>query len=63
MPNDGAATSIARKSVVLLVFAFVIACISVRVGTVGVISLLPLAFALFLAAELFGGAGRLLGAH
>jgi len=43
---------------ILLVFAFVFACISVRVGTVGVISLLPLSFALFLAAELFGNAAR-----
>lgn len=44
---------------ILLVFAFVFACISVRVGTVGAWALLPLAIALWIAAEIFGGASRL----
>jgi len=43
---------------VLLAFAFVIACISVRMPSVGTWSTLPLAIALWIAAELLGGLGR-----
>lgn len=43
---------------VLLVFAFVIACISVRLGSVGGWSLLPLAIALWIASEVFGGLAK-----
>lgn len=49
----------ANLGLVLLCFAFVIACISVRVGSVGSWSLLPLAIALWIAAEIFGGVSRL----
>jgi hypothetical protein len=48
---------------ILLVFAFVIACISVRVGSVGGWSLLPLAIAFWIASELIGGLGRVAGMH
>jgi hypothetical protein len=48
---------------VLLTFAFVFACIAVRLPTVGTWHLLPLAIAVWLAAEIFGGVGRLFGAH
>ena len=44
---------------ILLVFAFVFACIAVRVSNVGAWSLLPLAIALWMAAEIFGGVSRL----
>lgn len=45
----------ANLGIVLLVFAFVIACISIRIGAVGGWSLLPLAIAFWIAAEIFGG--------
>ena len=48
---------------VLLVFSFVIACIAVRIGTAGTWSLFPLAFALYVAAQVFGGIGRAFGWH
>jgi len=48
---------------VLLVFAFVIACIAVRIGSVGSWNMLPLAVALWIAAEIFGGVGRTFGLH
>lgn len=53
----------ANLGLVLLVFAFVVACIAVRIPAVGAWSLLPLAIALWLAAEIFGGVGRLFGTH
>jgi len=43
---------------ILLVFAFVIACISMRISAVGVWALLPMAIALWIASELIGGLGR-----
>jgi hypothetical protein len=49
----------ANLGLVLLVFAFVIACISVRIGAVGGWNLLSLAVAFWIAAEIFGGAVRL----
>jgi hypothetical protein len=49
----------ANLGLVLLCFAFVIACISVRIGSVGSWNLLSLAIALWLAAEIFGGAVRI----
>lgn len=43
---------------ILLVFAFVFACIAVRIPAVGTWSMLPLAVALWIASELIGGLGR-----
>jgi hypothetical protein len=48
---------------ILLVFAFVIACIATRIGAVGSWALLPMAIALWIAAELIGGLGRATGLH
>ena len=48
---------------ILLVFAFVIACISTRIGSVGAWALLPMAIALWIASELIGGLGRVTGIH
>lgn len=48
---------------ILLVFAFVIACIATRIAVVGAWSLLPLAVALWIASELIGGLGRVAGLH
>jgi hypothetical protein len=50
---------------ILLVFAFVIACISVRVPSVGANgwAMLPLAIAFWIASELIGGIGRVTGLH
>jgi hypothetical protein len=45
---------------ILLVFAFVFACVSVRVSSIGVWSVLPLAIAFWIAAELVGGLGKVL---
>jgi hypothetical protein len=46
---------------ILLVFAFVIACIATRIGAVGVWALLPMAIALWIASELIGGIGKVSG--
>lgn len=43
---------------ILLVFAFVIMCIAVRIGAAGSWSLVPLALAFWIASELLGGLGR-----
>ena len=43
---------------VLLAFAFVLACISARIPTVGTWALLPIAIACWIGAELLGGLGR-----
>jgi hypothetical protein len=51
----------ANVGLILLVFAFVIACIATRIGSVGVWSLLPMAVALWIAAELIGGISRVTG--
>jgi hypothetical protein len=48
---------------VLLVFAFVVACISVRFTQLGVYNMFGLALAFWIAAELFGGLGKVLGLH
>ena len=48
----------ANLGLILLVFAFVIACIATRVGAVGAWSMLPLAIAFWIASELIGGLGR-----
>lgn len=48
---------------ILLVFAFVIACIATRIGVVGAWSLLPMAIALWIASELIGGLGKVTGFH
>lgn len=48
---------------VLLVFAFVIACIAVKIPAVGGWNLLPLAVAFWIAAEIFGGAVKVFGIH
>jgi hypothetical protein len=45
---------------ILLVFAFVFACIAVRVGAVGAWSFLPLAIAFWIASELLGGFARVI---
>lgn len=49
----------ANVGLVLLCFAFVVACISVRIAAVGSWNMLSLAVALWLAAEIFGGAVRI----
>jgi hypothetical protein len=41
---------------ILLVFAFVFACVAVRLGSIGSWSMLPLAVACWILAELLGGA-------
>jgi hypothetical protein len=48
----------ANLGLILLVFAFVIACIATRVGAIGTWATLPLAIAFWIAAELLGGIGR-----
>jgi hypothetical protein len=48
---------------ILLVFAFVIACISTRIPAVGTWAMLPMAIALWIASELIGGLGRITGVH
>jgi hypothetical protein len=48
---------------ILLVFAFVIACISTRIAVVGAWAQLPMAIALWIASELIGGLGRAAGLH
>ena len=53
----------ANIGLILLVFAFVIACIATRIGAVGAWSMLPLAVALWIASELIGGIGRISGVH
>lgn len=53
----------ANLGLILLVFAFVIACIATRIGAVGAWSMLPLAVALWIASELIGGLGRVAGVH
>jgi hypothetical protein len=45
---------------ILLVFAFVIACIATRIPAVGAWSMLPLSIALWIASELIGGLGRVI---
>ncbi len=49
----------ANLGLVLLIFAFVFACIAVRVPAVGSWAMLPLAIAVWIAAEIFGGVGKL----
>jgi len=51
----------ANVGLILLVFAFVIACIATRIGSVGVWSLLPMAVALWIAAVLVGGIAKVAG--
>jgi hypothetical protein len=48
---------------ILLVFAFVMACIATRIAVVGAWALLPMAIALWIASELIGGLGRAAGLH
>ena len=48
---------------ILLVFAFVIACISMRISAAGGWSLLPMAIAFWIASELIGGVARVTGFH
>lgn len=50
----------ANIGLILLVFAFVFACIAVRVGAVGGWTFLPLAIAFWIAAELLGGVAKVL---
>ena len=48
---------------ILLVFAFVIACVSMRIPAAGPWGLLPMAIAFWIASELIGGLGRVTGLH
>ena len=48
---------------ILLVFAFVIMCIAAYIPAAGRWTLLPVALAFWIAAELFGGLTRALGVH
>lgn len=48
---------------ILLVFAFVIACISMRIASAGGWALLPMAIAFWIASELIGGLGKVAGFH
>jgi hypothetical protein len=43
---------------ILLVFAFVIACIAMRISSVGGWWLLPMAVAFWIGSELIGGLGK-----
>jgi hypothetical protein len=43
---------------ILLVFAFVIACIAMRISSVGGWWLLPMALSFYIAAELIGGVAK-----
>jgi hypothetical protein len=45
---------------ILLVFAFVFACVAVRLGAIGSWNTLPLAVAFWIAAELIGGVARVI---
>lgn len=49
----------ANVGLVLLAFAFVFMCIALYVPSVRGINLVTLAFVFWIAAELFGGVGRL----
>ena len=49
----------ANLGLILLVFAFVFACMSVRIQVVGSWNILSLAIALWIAAEIFGGVVKL----
>jgi len=51
----------ANLGLVLLVFAFVCACISVRMSQVGAWNMLGLALAFYFAAALFGGVIKAIG--
>jgi hypothetical protein len=48
----------ANIGLILLVFAFVIACIAMRVPAIGAFLTLPMAIALWIAADLIGGLGK-----
>ena len=48
---------------ILLVFAFVLACIATRIPAAGTWALLPAAIAFWIASELIGGLGRVTGIH
>jgi hypothetical protein len=48
---------------ILLVFAFVIACIATKLPQAGSWHLLPAAVAFWIASELIGGVGRTFGLH
>jgi hypothetical protein len=48
---------------ILLVFAFVIACVASRAGAIGPWNLLPLAIAFWIASELIGGLARVTLLH
>lgn len=50
----------ANLGLVLLAFAFVVTCISMRISSVGGWALLPMGIAFWIAAHLLGGLGRLL---
>jgi hypothetical protein len=53
----------ANIGLILLVFAFVLACVAMRVGAIGAWATLPMAIAFWIASELIGGLGRVTGIH
>ena len=55
--------AMANLGLILLVFAFVCMCIATRYWTVGVWNMAAVGLAFWIAAELFGGIGHVLGAH
>ena len=48
---------------ILLVFAFVLACVATKLPQAGSWALLPAAIAFWIASELIGGLGRVTGLH
>lgn len=48
---------------ILLVFAFVLACVAIKIPAAGSWTLLPAAIAFWIASELIGGLGRVTGVH
>jgi hypothetical protein len=48
----------ANIGLILLVFAFVFACVAVRIGSIGAWNILPLAIACWIASELIGGLSK-----
>jgi hypothetical protein len=50
----------ANLGLILLVFAFVLSCVAMRVGAIGSWATLPMAIAFWIASELIGGLSRVI---
>jgi hypothetical protein len=55
--------SMQNLGLILLVFAFVLACVAMRVPAIGAWATLPMAVAFWIGSELIGGLGRVAGLH